>query len=470
MIVALPPDRSELADAVGPVDGVELVVWRRRRAAAARTRSSWSCPTTSAPGGRWRGSTRLPRLRAVQLQTAGYDGVLELDARRRRLLASARGVHDDATAELALGLTIASLRGIDVAVREAGALAAGHPAPQPGRQPGRDPRLRLDRPRGRRADARLPGAWSPGWRRRLATTTCVGRVVTAADVDWAAQHVVVVVLPLERRDPARRRRGVPGPALRRHARGQRRARPAARHGRRAGRGRPAARSPSTSPTPSRCPDEPSALDRARRAGHAPHRRRYDGDAAPDRRPGPRPARTPPRRPPPPQRRPPLTRRKEAARSRVGANSAAKSRRVGATGSDITPGRHGRLGGRVSAVMTSRKDATSRSMSDSLATIGGASRTVWPWASLARIPLASRASVNVAAGHLVRRDVDAGPQAAGADGVDAVADQAGQPVVQLLAELGRALLELAGLAASPRPRGRSRRRAGCRRTSSRGCRA
>ena len=36
------------------------------------------------------------------------------------LLASARGVHDDATAELALGLTIASLRGIDLAVRETG--------------------------------------------------------------------------------------------------------------------------------------------------------------------------------------------------------------------------------------------------------------------------------------------------------------------------------------------------------------
>ncbi len=52
----------------------------------------------------------LPRLRVVQLQTAGYDGVPELVPDGVQL-ASARGVHDDATAELALGLTIASLRG-----------------------------------------------------------------------------------------------------------------------------------------------------------------------------------------------------------------------------------------------------------------------------------------------------------------------------------------------------------------------
>src|SRR5262245_62671456 len=61
----------------------------------------------------------FPRLRAVQLQTAGYDAVLDLVPASLELL-SARGVHDDATAELALGLTIASLRGIDIAVRESG--------------------------------------------------------------------------------------------------------------------------------------------------------------------------------------------------------------------------------------------------------------------------------------------------------------------------------------------------------------
>ncbi len=53
----------------------------------------------------------LPRLRVVQLLTAGYDDV------RRNLpdgvtLANAGGVHDSSTAELAVGLTIAALRGI----------------------------------------------------------------------------------------------------------------------------------------------------------------------------------------------------------------------------------------------------------------------------------------------------------------------------------------------------------------------
>ena len=140
-------------------------------------------------------SADLPRLRAVQLQTAGYDAVIDLVPPGPALL-SARGVHDDATAELALGLTIASLRGIDVAVRETGHWRQDTTAPQPGRQQRRDPRLRLDRPLGRRADAGLPGAWSPASRPSARDDDLVGRVVTADDVDWAAQHVVVVVLPL----------------------------------------------------------------------------------------------------------------------------------------------------------------------------------------------------------------------------------------------------------------------------------
>lgn len=53
----------------------------------------------------------LPNLRAVQLLTAGYDDV------RARLpdgvtLANAAGVHDASTAELAVGLTVAGLRGL----------------------------------------------------------------------------------------------------------------------------------------------------------------------------------------------------------------------------------------------------------------------------------------------------------------------------------------------------------------------
>lgn len=58
-----------------------------------------------------------PSLRLVQTLTAGYDGLVE------RMppgvpLANAAGVHDASTAELAVGLAIASLRGLDDAARE----------------------------------------------------------------------------------------------------------------------------------------------------------------------------------------------------------------------------------------------------------------------------------------------------------------------------------------------------------------
>ena len=62
--------------------------------------------------------TRMPRLRVVQTLTAGIDterphlpdGVL---------LCNAKGVHDASTAELAVGLIIASLRGLPDYVRNA---------------------------------------------------------------------------------------------------------------------------------------------------------------------------------------------------------------------------------------------------------------------------------------------------------------------------------------------------------------
>lgn len=54
----------------------------------------------------------MPHLQVVQLLTAGYDNVLPyLPA--GVTLCNARGVHDASTAELAVGLMLASLRGID---------------------------------------------------------------------------------------------------------------------------------------------------------------------------------------------------------------------------------------------------------------------------------------------------------------------------------------------------------------------
>lgn len=59
----------------------------------------------------------LPGLRLVQLASAGYEHVRGRSPRRADL-ANARGVHDAGTAELAVGLLLASQRGIDVAARD----------------------------------------------------------------------------------------------------------------------------------------------------------------------------------------------------------------------------------------------------------------------------------------------------------------------------------------------------------------
>jgi phosphoglycerate dehydrogenase-like enzyme len=193
VIVAAVPTQ-ELAAAVGEVEGIEMLVWPGGDLPDRYEEIEFLVPDYIRSRTTARMLDRFPRLRAVQLQTAGYDAVLDLVPPSLELL-SARGVHDDATAELALGLTIASLRGIDIAVRE-----AGH--------------WRQDTTRRSLADSNVAilGYGSIGQtiaRRMLAcqarvtgiATTArddelLGRVVSAADVDWAEQHVVVVVLPL----------------------------------------------------------------------------------------------------------------------------------------------------------------------------------------------------------------------------------------------------------------------------------
>jgi phosphoglycerate dehydrogenase-like enzyme len=191
--VALVPS-ARLVEAVGVVDGVELDVWTGVEPPERVGEVELVVPDYARARATMAMLDRLPRLRVVQLQTAGYDGLLELTP-PGVLLANARGVHDDATAELALGLTIASLRGIDVAVREAGS-------------------WRQDTRRRSLADSRVAilGYGSIGRavaERMLACRAVVTgvastareddlleTVVTSSDVDWAAQHVVVVVLPL----------------------------------------------------------------------------------------------------------------------------------------------------------------------------------------------------------------------------------------------------------------------------------
>jgi phosphoglycerate dehydrogenase-like enzyme len=103
------PDR-EWIDLVGPLEGVEMVPWDLEGAPPRGEELSFVVPP-------YFGATQcerlasLPQLSVVQLLTAGYDGVLPaLPAGVR--LANAAGVHDASTAELAVTLILASLRGI----------------------------------------------------------------------------------------------------------------------------------------------------------------------------------------------------------------------------------------------------------------------------------------------------------------------------------------------------------------------
>jgi phosphoglycerate dehydrogenase-like enzyme len=59
----------------------------------------------------------VPNLKFVQTQSTGYDGVCEA-AGPGAAVANASGVHAAATAELAVGLILAKLRGIDQAVKD----------------------------------------------------------------------------------------------------------------------------------------------------------------------------------------------------------------------------------------------------------------------------------------------------------------------------------------------------------------
>lgn len=109
--VVLPP---ELVGAVGRVDGVEVELFDGTGEAPQGV-DLWVPPYVMDPAVVDR-STEIGGLRVVQLQSAGFDG---MPARLPAgvTLCNASGVHDDATAEHAIGLTLAVLRGTVDAVR-----------------------------------------------------------------------------------------------------------------------------------------------------------------------------------------------------------------------------------------------------------------------------------------------------------------------------------------------------------------
>jgi phosphoglycerate dehydrogenase-like enzyme len=109
MTVISLPDRRWI-DLVGPVEGVDIVQWDLSGEAPRQDEITFVVPPYlgSPP---WHRLGSLPNLNAVQLLSAGYDNVLaDLPAGVR--LANAAGVHDASTAELAVTLTLSSLRGI----------------------------------------------------------------------------------------------------------------------------------------------------------------------------------------------------------------------------------------------------------------------------------------------------------------------------------------------------------------------
>jgi len=107
-VISLPD--LEWIDRVGPVEGAEIVEWDLEGEPPRRDELSFVVPPYlgSPP---WQQLGVLPGLRVVQLLSAGYDNVLSaLPAGVQ--LANASGVHDASTAELAVTLTLSSLRGI----------------------------------------------------------------------------------------------------------------------------------------------------------------------------------------------------------------------------------------------------------------------------------------------------------------------------------------------------------------------
>lgn len=107
-VISLP--NREWIDLVGPVDGVEIVQWDLAGEPPRRDELSFVVPPylQSLP---WERLGALPALRVVQMLSAGYDGVLAALPDGVQL-ANAAGVHDASTAELAVTLTLSSLRGI----------------------------------------------------------------------------------------------------------------------------------------------------------------------------------------------------------------------------------------------------------------------------------------------------------------------------------------------------------------------
>jgi phosphoglycerate dehydrogenase-like enzyme len=110
-IVTLP--FAELVDRFGPVpDGIELDVWDVEAPHGRPDDVAIAfLPFYFAGRHRWQYVHDLPNLQLLQLPSAGYEHALP-HVPGHAALANGRGIHDDETAELAVGLTLTVLREI----------------------------------------------------------------------------------------------------------------------------------------------------------------------------------------------------------------------------------------------------------------------------------------------------------------------------------------------------------------------
>lgn len=115
-VVALPD--QEWASQLSNIAGIQTVVWDMEGDPARDDIELVVPPYLGTGPRRLERLAHCPSLHAVQLVTAGYDNVLPyLPAGVH--LANGAGIHDTSTAELAVTLTLAALRGVPDAVRSA---------------------------------------------------------------------------------------------------------------------------------------------------------------------------------------------------------------------------------------------------------------------------------------------------------------------------------------------------------------
>ncbi len=108
-VVSLPG--QDWIDEVGPVPGLELVPWSMDGPPDRADEIHFVVPPYMGAGKRVGALAHTPGVEVVQLLSAGYDDVLA-QLPSGVVLANAAGVHDASTAELAVALALASLRGV----------------------------------------------------------------------------------------------------------------------------------------------------------------------------------------------------------------------------------------------------------------------------------------------------------------------------------------------------------------------